>query len=68
MARNLLTALEIKTSTKPKLRDGDGLWLHTGKSGSGRWVLSSSVKADGEDGAWSIWKRYRRRFPGQRLG
>lgn len=39
MARNLLTALEIKASTRPKLRDGDGLWLHTGKSGNRSWVF-----------------------------
>ncbi|NRP70590.1 Prophage CP4-57 integrase [Ensifer psoraleae] len=39
MARNLLTALEIKTSTKAKLRDGEGLWLHTGKAGTRYWVF-----------------------------
>jgi hypothetical protein len=39
MARNLLTALEIKTSEKTKLRDGDGLWLHTNKSGNRSWVF-----------------------------
>lgn len=39
MARNLLTAAEIKSSKKPKLRDGDGLWLHTAKSGARYWVF-----------------------------
>ncbi|SMF53101.1 Integrase [Xaviernesmea oryzae] len=39
MARNLLTVAEIKAATKPKLRDGDGLWLHTSKSGSRSWVF-----------------------------
>jgi integrase len=39
MARNLLTVAEIKAASKPKLRDGDGLWLHTSKSGSRNWVF-----------------------------
>jgi integrase len=39
MARNLLTAVEIKNSDKPKLRDGDGLWLHTSKAGGRYWVF-----------------------------
>ncbi len=39
MARNLLTAVEIKNSDKPKLRDGDGLWLHTSKAGNRYWVF-----------------------------
>jgi integrase len=39
MARHLLTALEIKNSTKAKLRDGDGLWLHRNKSGGRTWVF-----------------------------
>ncbi len=38
MARNLLTAIEIKNSSKPKLRDGDGLWLHTSSAGNRYWV------------------------------
>lgn len=37
--RHLLTSLEIKHSTKPKLRDGDGLWLHTSKAGGRYWVF-----------------------------
>lgn len=39
MARNLLTVAEIKAAAKPKLRDGDGLWLHTSKSGNRNWVF-----------------------------
>lgn len=39
MARNLLTALEIRSSDKSKLRDGDGLWLHANKSGARSWVF-----------------------------
>lgn len=39
MARNLLTVAEIKAASKPKLRDGDGLWLHTSKAGSRAWVF-----------------------------
>ncbi len=39
MARNLLTTLEIKNATKAKLRDGDGLWLHQGKTGNRYWVF-----------------------------
>lgn len=38
-ARNLLTVAEIKASPKQKLRDGDGLWLHTSKSGGRHWVF-----------------------------
>lgn len=39
MARNLLTVTEIKNSTKPKLRDGDGLWLHTSSAGNRNFVF-----------------------------
>jgi integrase len=39
LARNLLTALEIKASLKSKLRDGDGLWLHFNRSGSRSFVF-----------------------------
>ncbi|WEX07389.1 site-specific integrase [Chelativorans sp. AA-79] len=39
MARNLLTFAKIKASTKAKLRDGDGLWLHTSKAGHRYWVF-----------------------------
>ena len=39
MARNLLTALEIKNNLKQKLRDGDGLWLHTSSAGNRYWVF-----------------------------
>jgi len=39
MARNLLTVAEIKAATKPKLRDGDGLWLHASKGGGKAWVF-----------------------------
>nr|WP_314095158.1 integrase arm-type DNA-binding domain-containing protein [uncultured Shinella sp.] len=39
MARNLLTVAEIKAAAKLKLRDGDGLWLHTSKSGNRNWVF-----------------------------
>jgi hypothetical protein len=39
MARNLLTVKGISTATKPKLRDGDGLWLHASKSGSRHFVF-----------------------------
>lgn len=39
MARNLLTAAAIKAATKPKLRDGDGLWLHRAPSGQLYWVF-----------------------------
>ncbi|ABR60198.1 tyrosine-type recombinase/integrase [Sinorhizobium medicae] len=39
MARNLLTVTEIKNSPKPKLRDGDGLWLHTSSSGNRHFVF-----------------------------
>lgn len=39
MARNLLTVAEIKASAKPKLRDGDGLWLHASKAGTRNWVF-----------------------------
>ena len=39
MARNLLTVAEIKAAEKPKLRDGDGLWLHTSKAGGRNWVF-----------------------------
>ncbi len=38
-ARNLLTVTEIKSSTKSKLRDGDGLWLHTSTTGGRYWVF-----------------------------
>ena len=39
MAKNLLTVMEIKARKKPKLRDGDGLWLHESKTGSRSWVF-----------------------------
>ncbi|MDX2328669.1 tyrosine-type recombinase/integrase [Sinorhizobium medicae] len=39
MARNLLTVTEIKNSSKPKLRDGDGLWLHTSSAGNRHFVF-----------------------------
>ncbi|MAS05261.1 MAG: integrase [Ahrensia sp.] len=39
MARNLLTALAIKKASKAKLRDGDGLWLHTSRAGNRYWVF-----------------------------
>ena len=39
MARNLLTVAEIKAAENPKLRDGDGLWLHTSKAGGRNWVF-----------------------------
>lgn len=39
MARNLLTAATIKAATKPKLRDGDGLWLHQAASGVWYWAF-----------------------------
>lgn len=39
MARNLLTVNSIRNSTKPKLRDGDGLWLHASKSGNRHFVF-----------------------------
>ncbi len=39
MARNLLTVAEIKASTRTKLRDGEGLWLHSAKAGSRHWVF-----------------------------
>jgi integrase len=39
VARNQLTAIGIKSSTKAKLSDGDGLWLHTSKAGGRYWVF-----------------------------
>lgn len=39
MARNLLTAAAIKSADKPKLRDGDGLWLHQAPSGRWYWAF-----------------------------
>lgn len=39
MARNLLTAAAIKAATKLKIRDGDGLWLHSAASGRQYWVF-----------------------------
>lgn len=39
MARNLLTAAAIKAADKPKLRDGDGLWLHKAASGAWYWTF-----------------------------
>lgn len=39
MARNLLTAAAIKAADKPKLRDGDGLWLHQAASGAWYWTF-----------------------------
>ncbi|MDX3806318.1 tyrosine-type recombinase/integrase [Bosea thiooxidans] len=39
MARNLLTAAAIKAADKPKLRDGDGLWLHRAASGAWYWAF-----------------------------
>lgn len=39
MPRHLLTVAEIKNSAKPKLRDGDGLWLHTSAAGNRYWVF-----------------------------
>jgi integrase len=35
----LLTVAEIRNSAKPKLRDGDGLWLHTSAAGNRYWVF-----------------------------
>ncbi|MEO9228991.1 MAG: integrase arm-type DNA-binding domain-containing protein [Devosia sp.] len=35
----MLTAFEIKNAAKPKLRDGDGLWLHASKAGNRSWVF-----------------------------
>lgn len=39
MPLNLLTVIGIKAATKPKIRDGGGLWLHESKSGRRYWVF-----------------------------
>ncbi len=39
MGQNLLTVAEIKASSRPKLSDGNGLWLHTSKTGNKYWVF-----------------------------